>query len=47
MKELQQIKNIEQVIIKYLDILNTTYMMIDKYGNDVSFDNRLEDIKNI
>ena len=30
----------------YLDILNTADMMIDKYGNDVGFDKRLEDIKN-
>ena len=29
----------------YLDILNTADMMIDKYGNDVVFDKRLEDIK--
>ena len=29
----------------YLDILNTADMMIDKYGNDVCFDKRLEDIK--
>lgn len=29
----------------YLDILNTANMMIDKYGNDVGFDKRLEDIK--
>ena len=29
----------------YLDILNTADMMIDKYGNDVGFDKRLEDIK--
>lgn len=31
----------------YLDILNTADMMIDKYGNDVGFDKRLEDIKKI
>lgn len=30
----------------YLDILNTADMMIDKYGNDVGFDKRLESIKN-
>ena len=30
----------------YLDILNMADMMIDKYGNDVGFDKRLEDIKN-
>ena len=30
----------------YLDILNTADMMIDKYGNDVGFDKRLDDIKN-
>ena len=30
----------------YLDILNTADMMIDKFGNDVGFDKRLEDIKN-
>ena len=30
----------------YLDILNTADMMIDKHGNDVGFDKRLEDIKN-
>jgi len=30
----------------FLDILNTADMMIDKYGNDVGFDKRLEDIKN-
>ena len=30
----------------YLDILNTADMMIDKYGNDVEFDKRLDDIKN-
>ena len=29
----------------YLDILNAADMMIDKYGNDVGFDKRLEDIK--
>ena len=29
----------------YLDILNIADMMIDKYGNDVGFDKRLEDIK--
>ena len=29
----------------YLDILNTADMMIDKYGNDVGFDKRLENIK--
>lgn len=30
----------------YLDILNKADMQIDKYGNDVGYDNRLEDIKN-
>lgn len=30
----------------YLNILNTADMMIDKFGNDVGFDKRLEDIKN-
>ena len=30
----------------YLDILNTADMMIDKFGNDVGFEKRLEDIKN-
>ncbi len=30
----------------YLDILNQADMQIDKYGNDVGFDKRLEDIKN-
>lgn len=29
----------------YLDILNLADMQIDKYGNDVGFDKRLEDIK--
>ena len=29
----------------YLDILNIADMSIDKYGNDVGFDKRLEDIK--
>ena len=29
----------------YLTILNTADMMIDKYGNDVGFEKRLEDIK--
>ncbi len=29
----------------YLDILNTADMMIDKSGNNVGFDKRLEDIK--
>lgn len=29
----------------YLDILNQADMQIDKYGNDVGYDNRLEDIK--
>ena len=29
----------------YLKILNTADMMIDKYGNDVGFEKRLEDIK--
>lgn len=30
----------------YLDILNEADMQIDKFGNDVGFDKRLEDIKN-
>lgn len=30
----------------YLDILNLCDMQIDKYGNDVGFENRLLDIKN-
>jgi len=30
---------------KYLDILNQADMQIDKYGNDVGYDARLEDIK--
>lgn len=30
---------------KYLDILNMADMQIDKYGNDVGYDKRLEDIK--
>ena len=29
----------------YLDILNQADMQIDKYGNDVGYDNRLKDIK--
>ena len=29
----------------YLDILNYADMNVDKYGNDVGFDKRLEDIK--
>ena len=29
----------------YLDILNQAYMQIDKYGNDVGYEKRLEDIK--
>lgn len=29
----------------YLDILNAADLMIDKYGNDVGFDERLNDIK--
>ena len=29
----------------YLDILNKADMQIDKYGNDVEYDKRLEDIK--
>jgi len=29
----------------YLDILNQADMQIDKYGNDVSYERRLEDIK--
>ena len=31
---------------KYLDILNQADMQIDKYGNDVGYVKRLEDIKN-
>ena len=31
---------------KYLDILNQADMQIDKYGNDVGYIKRLEDIKN-
>ena len=30
----------------FLEILNKADMQIDKYGNDVGFDKRLEDIKN-
>lgn len=30
----------------YLDILNQADMQIDKYGNDVGYTKRLEDIKN-
>lgn len=30
----------------YLTILNQADMQIDKYGNDVGYDKRLEDIKN-
>ena len=30
----------------FLEILNRADMQIDKYGNDVGYDNRLEDIKN-
>ena len=30
----------------YLDILNQADMQIDKYGNDVGYDKRLEDLKN-
>ena len=30
----------------FLEILNNADMQIDKYGNDVGFDKRLEDIKN-
>ena len=30
----------------YLKILNKADMQIDKYGNDVGYDKRLEDIKN-
>ena len=29
----------------YLDILNIADMQIDKYGNDVGYDRRLEDVK--
>ena len=29
----------------FLDILNKADMQIDKYGNDVGYDKRLEDIK--
>lgn len=31
---------------EYLDILNEADMQIDKFGNDVGYDKRLEDIKN-
>ena len=31
---------------KYLDILNQADMQIDKYGNDVGYEKRLEDIQN-
>lgn len=31
---------------QYLDILNQADMQIDKYGNDVGYDNRLKDIEN-
>lgn len=30
---------------RYLDILNQADMQIDKYGNDIGYDKRLEDIK--
>lgn len=30
----------------YLDILNSADMQIDRYGKDVGYDKRLEDIKN-
>ena len=30
----------------FLEILNKADMQIDKYGNDVGYDKRLEDIKN-
>lgn len=30
---------------KFLDILNCADMQVDKYGNDVGFDKRLEDIE--
>ncbi len=30
----------------YLDILNMADMQIDRYGNDVGYDKRLEDVKN-
>lgn len=30
----------------FLEILNRADMQIDKYGNDVGYDKRLEDIKN-
>ena len=30
----------------YLDILNQADMQIDKYGNDIGYEKRLEDIKN-
>lgn len=30
----------------YLDILNQADMQIDKYGNDVGYDKRLEDVMN-
>ena len=29
----------------YLDILNQADMQIDKYGNDIGYERRLEDIK--
>lgn len=30
---------------KYLDLLNKADMMIDRYGNDVGYEKRLDDIK--
>lgn len=30
----------------FLDILNSADMQVDKYGNDVGYDNRLKDIEN-
>lgn len=35
----------EEYHSKFLDILNCADMQIDKYGNDVGFEKRLEDIK--
>lgn len=38
-------KNQDEYSSLYLDILNEADMSIDKYGNDVGYDARLEDIK--
>lgn len=38
-------KNQDDYSSMYLDILNEADMSIDKYGNDVGYDARLEDIK--